>query len=78
MKVTYTLRDIQNRKAEVLSEIRSTKREVNALASEAMRPKIVVPKYLTVNSLRKAYGIYCKARHAYKIASTIASLFRRR
>lgn len=78
MKTTYTLQDIQDRKAQTLRELRATKREINAMANDVMRPKVTVPKYLTIKSLKNAYNIYCKARHAYKIATTVASFIRRR
>ena len=76
-KSGYTLQDIRRRKAEVARQIAVERSVMQNTLGELTDPSALMPRLMPWHSFKTAFKFASRAVYAYKMASSIVSLFRR-
>lgn len=73
----YTLSDIRRRKAEVARQIAAEKAGVQQEISRLTSPSTLVSALMPWEGFKTAFKIASQAVYAYRMVSSVASLFRK-
>ena len=74
----YTLQDIRRRKAEVARQIADERAEMQSTFARLTDPSQYAPKLLPWRGFASAYKFVSRVVYAYKVASSVVALFKRR
>ncbi|MBO4593037.1 MAG: hypothetical protein J5678_02450 [Bacteroidaceae bacterium] len=73
----YTLQDIRRRKAEVARQIAAERTSIQHSFRQLTDPTALMPQLLPWRSFKTAFRFASRAVYAYKMVSSVVSLFRR-